>query len=185
MKMHKDKMAGVIMAAEAPPNSFINNEGLRDNSSSKDGLAENNQGMIKSEVIRIERGSELNLNKEICDEALKGNCKSGLIIDSGDCRSIQQETPVAQSSMANLESEQFIKDSVSNSDSQREEIGSSRSLQSGLITEERKQSDTVVGEQVSIDASKAETNFLEDMRIFEADAAASGQARGRLPIIQA
>ena len=166
------------MAAEVAPNSFINSEGLKDNSSSKDDECQDNQGLISSEEERIERVTDLGLKDEQSDRILKGNGNSGLVMNPDVSHKIQAELPTSQSTVENLECSKPIIDKQSSSDVQREESGVPRPIQDRSLIGQREQSASVDSERTPIDTGKPETDFLEDMRVFEADAAASGQARG-------
>ena len=173
---HKDKMAGIIMATDVGPSSFINKEDFGDNSPTKDTQCEEGQGVASPEVDRLQSYAELNKESEKLDEISKGDVKLNLSVDTEVCHRAQQPMMISKSSGSSLEIRERTEEVEGHSDTRNEATGSSFSH-----VEQREQEGD--NKKMPIDPTKTETDFLEDMRIFEANAAASGQARGLLCII--
>ena len=169
-------MAGIIIATDVGPSSFINKEELGENCPTTDTQCEERQGVASLEVDRLQTCSELSKGSEKPDDISKGDVKPGLLVDADICHKLQQPATISQSSTSNFEIKEHTGEIECHSETRSEAIGSSF-----LNVEQREQEGR--NEKMHIDPTKTETDFLEDMRIFEANAAASGQARGLLCII--
>ena len=170
------------MAAEVTSNSFLNNEGLKENSSSKDGQRHENEELNNSDVTRMNLEGEQSKENEQSDTGLDEKGKSGLFLNDAEVtRKIHPEGPVLQSSEATAEFRKRNEDGSSVSHTDEGESGGSISLQSGSNVEQREQWVLVnEKEPKENETANAETDFLEDMRIFEAETASCGQAKGLL-----
>lgn len=170
------------MASEVKPNSYLNNEGSDETSDIKDEHSEISGAHCESETARESRDLHQSIENERFEAvSVNSNINSGLsTMDSEVTQKLRQETPVSSSHQAGDEFVECVKNHSSGSEN--EKFGSPRTMDSGTCPERREQHAIVVERDTKTkESERNEVDFLEDMKIFEANAIATGQPKGMSP----
>ena len=162
------------MAAEVKPSTFLSSEGIDESPTVKESQCQTSKALCDPKTSIATAGSQHNIVNEQSGNGQEGKNKSGLTLNTEVTQSMLQETKVSQCTKIGEDFVKCVESHSNESQAEREKAGSSGDLLSGANIHEK--------EEYPKDKEGVgkETDFLEDMKIFDASAASAGQPRGMI-----